>query len=839
MASPVEASGQTPGSANAATETNDEKPNAEQNGERKSEVTEDQWGGMQEVLQNIYAHRTEDGHDPSKVFHRKPNSRFLPDYYDVIKEPIALSTIKAKLNTRQYEKFPEFVRDFALVPHNAQVYNRSDAGAYQDALDIQLVLEVELKKLVQSKVVTVEEATLPYLGEIPAQDDISPVGEGDDDEDEEDDEESDDSTRPRKRGPGRPRRGSVVRGREDAVDERKRRGRPPRVDTPFEARIKNILKALKKHRDANGDLPIRNFERLPDKTVMPEYYNEIQKPMAVDTIKRKLKRKKYNSVEQFLSDTNIMFENAKSYNEDNSAIFNDAVELQEYCQSVAEVELKRPDSDFAMEDGRLPLPNGVEHNGELWKVGDWVHIQNANDLTKPIVAQIYRTWLEPSGAKHINACWYYRPEQTVHRFDRHFLENEVMKTGQYRDHQVEEIVDRCFVMFITRYNKGRPRDFPQDKEVYVCEARYNEDKHTFNKIKTWASCLPDEVRDQDYEMELFQEPRKMKKLPSPIAYLLKDDQKETDDFPKPQWGADNAPPKIGAVHRRPRDVKDSPPPQPTPEPTSLSKPQMPSSNVNLQSINSLNSGNSQIGGSVNALNSVQRPPTLSNLSQVNNTPQQRPLAQNNTTNSSTLRQNSNQKSTSNMQASQVNKNANARAAQPNASSLNANAQNRVQTNTAYPNTTYQTPQPIEVWHLQDAANAAIPPDIREQFQCDENGHVLFFTNPPLETEPQKSRLQHTARYLAAKERRRQEMAGKRKQEGEEDQRVQEQKRKRLNLEQENTEQRAMEMRKKSFDDWLKWMRKETEEMYQRLYGPEWEEKMNEAMETSLEGSGLK
>jgi chromatin structure-remodeling complex subunit RSC1/2 len=36
---------------------------------------------------------------------------------------------------------------------------------------------------------------------------------------------------------------------------------------------------------------------------------------------------------------------------------------------LAEQEKKKPDSDYTMEDGRLPLPNGILHNGELWKVG--------------------------------------------------------------------------------------------------------------------------------------------------------------------------------------------------------------------------------------------------------------------------------------------------------------------------------------------------------------------------------------------------------------------------------------------------------------------------------------
>lgn len=186
-------------------------------------------------------------------------------------------------------------------------------------------------------------------------------------------------------------------------------------------------------------------------------------------------------------------------------------------------------------------------------IGDWVHIRNPNDLSKPIVAQIYRMWSDKSGQKWVNACWFYRPEQTVHRYDKFFYENEVVKTGQYRDHRIEEVEDRCFVMFITRYPKGRPRGLPYNKMVYVCEARYNEEKCKFNKVKTWSSCLPEEVRDQDYEMDLWPVPRTMRKIPSPIKHLLQADAKETDDLPKPTWRSPNAPPLIGAVHRRPRE----------------------------------------------------------------------------------------------------------------------------------------------------------------------------------------------------------------------------------------------------------------------------------------------
>jgi chromatin structure-remodeling complex subunit RSC1/2 len=472
---------------------------------------------------------------------------------------MALSILKQKINKREYKNFAEFVRDCALIPHNAQTYNRPNSQAYEDALVIKDVFIAEFEKLVKQGIVTAEEAELPDLGEIPEAD---PLPEEEDEEDEEDDEEDDeddsddDGRRKKKRGPrpGWKRDAGKDDGHKSADPElRKKRGRPPRVDTPMEARIKAVLKGIRKLKGPLGMLKVRHFERLPDKATYPDYYVEIKEPIAIDIIKRKSKRKKYNSVDHFMRDMDLMFNNAKAYNQPDSQIYKDAVDLQVEARRLAEIEKRKPDSEYLMEDGRLPLPDGILYKGELWKVGDWVHIQNPNDVTKPIVAQIYRTWQDSEGEKWVNACWYYRPEQTVHHFEKHFYPNEVVKTGQYRDHRIEEVVDRCFVMFFTRYNRGRPRGLPPDKEVYVCEARYNEEKHKLNKIKTWASCLPDEVREKDYEMDLFDVPRRIKKIPSPIKHLLKSDAKETDDLPKPTWGADNAPPIVGAVHRRPRD----------------------------------------------------------------------------------------------------------------------------------------------------------------------------------------------------------------------------------------------------------------------------------------------
>ncbi|KAK5126249.1 hypothetical protein LTR85_010484 [Meristemomyces frigidus] len=737
-----------------------------------SQLPDAQWDAMLRMLNAIYDYRTQDGFDPSKLFHRKVNKRVIPEYYETIKEPIALSTIKQKINSRTYSNFSQFVRDFALIPHNAQVFNRPDSGAFQDALVIKEQLEKQLQHLVEAGTITKELATLPDLGEIPTYEDVPmPDAEGEavveedssDEEGEEDDdddgEEDEDGKRKKKRGP----RGlSSIAKREAAEDVegtgKRARGRPPKLLTPMEARIQAIVKGMRKPKNQRGQLMIKDFDRLPDKAAMPEYYAEVKAPMAYDILKRKVKRKKYRSVEEFMTDVNLMFNNAKQYNTDDSTIYKHAVALQVEAGRLYDIERAKPDDTFADEEGKIPMPNGILHNGELYKVGDWVHIQNPNDLTKPIPAQIYRTYKNPNGQSMVNVCWYYRPEQTVHRFDKHFLPNEVVKTGRYRDHHIEEIEGKCFIMFLTRYFKGRPRGLPTGMEIYVCEARYNETQHQFNKIKTWASCLPDEVRDKDYEMDLFDHPRKMKKYPSPIAYLLKDEQKETDDFPKVQWGAEGAPPKIGAVHRRPRGERDSAPPEPTPPPP----PKAPTPAPRPMAPSQPSYGGTPVQPQPHVPRGPGRPPlssyTASHPQSYSQQPAQSPAP----------RPPSAVQPSSTPQAPQSQPATLPRPAAPTPSYQQPAASTIPPAPSTFaprPNTAnYRDPPPIEVYILPDQANLSIPTEVREQYQRDELGRVLFFTAPPVATETANIAAGgHSIRYLAEKARRKETLEKKRKQ----------------------------------------------------------------------------
>ena len=84
-----------------------------------------------------------------------------------------------------------------------------------------------------------------------------------------------------------------------------------------------------------------------------------------------------------------------------------------------------------------------------------------------------------------------------------------------------------------------------------------------------------------------------------------------------------------------------------------------------------------------------------------------------------------------------------------------------------PAVNYNAPPANEVYYLPDAANMSIPPQIRQQFHCDDNDRVLFFTSPPLDTLPpykEGAALGHSVRYLAAKAKREALLSEKRQRE---------------------------------------------------------------------------
>lgn len=283
---------------------------------------------------------------------------------------------------KQYLSFSEFVKDVAQICHNAQVYNRPSAPIFGAAVRLREVFKQKLQELVQKGQITEDDAKIPDLGELPPVEESPLASEGEDsaeddeeedEEEEEDDEEeeySDEDVRYRLgRGRGRTSAfGHLERDGDGDEDAHKKRGRPPSVLTPTEARIYSILKGLRKFKTDDGSPLVLPFEKLPDKAVVPDYYQTITNPIALDSIRKKAKRKKYQNVDHLMADIELMFGNAKIYNEDDSAVYEAAVELRKQADILANQEKARPDEDFRDDDGRLPLSH-IDYRGEAWRVG--------------------------------------------------------------------------------------------------------------------------------------------------------------------------------------------------------------------------------------------------------------------------------------------------------------------------------------------------------------------------------------------------------------------------------------------------------------------------------------
>ena len=61
----------------------------------------------------------------------------VPDYFDVIKEPVDLKMLAARIKDKYYSSKEAFVRDLYLMCENCLKYNDETTVFYQNALELQ------------------------------------------------------------------------------------------------------------------------------------------------------------------------------------------------------------------------------------------------------------------------------------------------------------------------------------------------------------------------------------------------------------------------------------------------------------------------------------------------------------------------------------------------------------------------------------------------------------------------------------------------------------------------------------------------------------------------------
>ncbi|PYH86562.1 superfamily II DNA/RNA helicase [Aspergillus uvarum CBS 121591] len=78
---------------------------------------------------------------------------------------------------------------------------------------------------------------------------------------------------------------------------------------------------------------IEPFMKPPPKSQYPDYYMIIHNPIAMEMIKKKINREEYQNLKDFRNDIHLLCQNARTYNEDGSILFQDANDIEAKCLS--------------------------------------------------------------------------------------------------------------------------------------------------------------------------------------------------------------------------------------------------------------------------------------------------------------------------------------------------------------------------------------------------------------------------------------------------------------------------------------------------------------------------
>jgi len=254
------------------------------------------------LLDSVYDLQDSDGRAIWEMFEELPSREEYPEYYQVIKDPIDLRAIDTKIKENSYNSLVEMERDFHTMVRNAHTFNERGSQIYKDASII--------KKTVNAKRVEIEKGLLGAKV----------------------------SDRIRSRQIGRTISHQSQDSDLDSVttEDDNQAAEGSRKDehaiTDEENLEVSLYNAITTHTDNFGRLLCEPFMRLPSKRSYPDYYNVIKKPISLLKIKTKISNHFYTSLDSLEKDLDLVFNNAKLYNEDTSLLYKDAVTLQSYMK---------------------------------------------------------------------------------------------------------------------------------------------------------------------------------------------------------------------------------------------------------------------------------------------------------------------------------------------------------------------------------------------------------------------------------------------------------------------------------------------------------------------------
>ncbi|KAA1468433.1 hypothetical protein DENSPDRAFT_833719 [Dentipellis sp. KUC8613] len=125
---------------------------------------------------------------------------------------------------------------------------------------------------------------------------------------------------------------------DDRGDAKRRKTKVPEISSAVKEKMKKAFnecyKALLACTDETGRKRCELFRDLPDKRDYPDYYRVIATPIALSQLRKRISAHMYKTVTQFRDDVRLMFNNARTYNQEGSWVYLDAVEMEKVFDSV-------------------------------------------------------------------------------------------------------------------------------------------------------------------------------------------------------------------------------------------------------------------------------------------------------------------------------------------------------------------------------------------------------------------------------------------------------------------------------------------------------------------------
>ncbi|UJR20847.1 hypothetical protein I4U23_023957 [Adineta vaga] len=258
------------------------------------------------------------------IFLFLPSRKIYPDYYLIVTKPIDLKMIAMKIQNNEYGTLDDMENDLLLMISNARKYNDPKSQIYKDACALKKII-TNVRNELESALKSPNDRLRLRKRDVLLSSEVANMEYPEEPDDEE----------------------IIPAQTDDADSETSSLG--------DEDDLYRILYNAIRYYKLGAQSLIDPFMKLPNRRFHQDYYEEIQRPIAMSVIKNHIKKGKYTHIDDLVDDLKLMFDNAMQYNQEGSLIYNSAKKLLDVTLMKAH-ELGYDEQKPRLKEVRVNLP---------------------------------------------------------------------------------------------------------------------------------------------------------------------------------------------------------------------------------------------------------------------------------------------------------------------------------------------------------------------------------------------------------------------------------------------------------------------------------------------------